>query len=396
MGRLADSGKQSAGRSIFLTIPENGKKRVRVLFSGPIKGIDGSVTTGTKGEPFGSWWHRIAEDARVGRKYHDWLCIGKYRNCPLCFDNERFVDSKAGVDVKNGEKPWPVRKKTYVNVWDYEEGKVRVVSAGSKLWDGMTAIETARGIDIDTLDITILKSGKGMRTEYQVVAGEASPFILPDGHFLFHLEEETAVSDRPKENLDQVISGEYDKQFTNNRSSAPAGAGAPAGQSVDMTAVSGVVINFGQYAGRSLSQILAIDPRYISWLAANCNDAAIAQAAAILMANSAPPAQAPPVQQPPSNVPPINPQAPPPPPPPPPASLTPPAASPFDQLAAANSVAGSAKTIQQLRDECIAKASSNPAFRNTQVLIDKMKEAGGSTDLNAFTAQQLEKLLSIM
>lgn len=397
MGKLGNSAKQGSGRNNFLSIKEAEKKRVRVLLSGPIKSIDGSITTGTKGEPFSSWWHRIKEDAAKGREYHEWLCVGKYRGCRLCLENDTFVAQKGG-EIKNNEKPHPLRKKTYVNVWSYEDGKVLILAAGSDLFDKLSTIEDTRKLNADELDVTIVRSGKGIRTSYDAVAGEVSPFVLPDGNFLYNLDDETAVSDRSVEDLEKVMSGEFDKQFTAARESAPSMA-------VDIMAAMNTVVNFGQYAGKTIAQIMAIDVRYVQWLVQNAPDPVTGQAAAItLQANqagaSAPPPPPPPLAQPPpplaqpsptlvSSSPPVSGgagtyQAPP---------IVPPAPvaqSPFDMLQVA------AKTVEQLRAECITKASSDPKYRDPSVLKAKMLEAGGSLDLNSFTAKQLEKLIAIL
>ncbi len=404
MGRMANSAKQSSGgRNIFLSIKENDKKRVRVLFDGAIKSPDGNISTGgTKGEPFGSWWHRIKDDPRIGRGYHEWLCVGKMRGCPLCLENDTFVASKQGVEVKINEKPYPVRKKTYVNVWGYDEGKVMVLAAGSDLFDAMVGIEEARGVDLDKLDVTIVRSGQGLRTTYQPVAGETQPFLLPDGHFLFDLEAETAVSDRSREDLDKVLSGEFDKQFV-KQGAAGLPADAAGAHGIDLNVAQQVVVNFGQYAGKNLGQIAVIDMRYLAWLSQNSNDSNIAQsAAAIVNSTMAPPAhQAPPPPPPPPPVPaqpPVKAGAPPPPPPPAmPAPVMPsaaPAASPFDNLAAQAGASG--KTVEQLRAECVTKASSSPVYRDPAKLKEKMMQAGGSLDLNGFSAPQLEQLLAIL
>jgi len=427
MGRLNESTK---GNSNILFLESGTKKRVRLIFDGQVKKADGSVMHMTQ-NPLGSWWHRIKEDAGTGRKFHNWLCIGKYRNCPLCFDNGNYEATlPPGTKPKNADRPWPLGKKTYVNAFVYDDGKVKVVPLGNDLWEKLQTIEKATGIDIDQMDVVLTRNGQGLTTTYDAVPMPSAPFVLSEGQFLLDLEEQVAISDKTKEELDEVLSGEFDRKFAQGASGGQRPAGQAAG-GVDAHAAGATLINFGQHAGKTLAQIATIDVRYVQWLAVNSNDPNIAQAAAAVVQATVP--MAPPAAPPAAAQAPVAAGAPPPPVYAPPAAtvqapapavpaaqgqpLHPapaPAAAPVAQVApltapapagtppldpfAAMAAQGApaAKTIDQLRAEAITKASGNPAYRDMNLLRQKMQQAGGGTDLNAFTAAQLESLISIL
>ena len=406
MGRLNETSK---GNSNILYLEDNAKEKVRLLFDGPVKKADGSVITMSTQNPLGSWWHRIAERHDVGRRFHNWLCIGKFRNCPLCFENGQWEGTQPpGTKIANGNRPYSLGKKTYVNVFVYSQNRVKVIPLGNDLWEKLQNIEKTVGQDIDKMDVVLTRSGQGLTTTYDAVPMGVSPFILPEGQFLFDLEEQVAISDRTKEELDEVLSGEYDRKFAPG---ARTGSAAPAG-SVDVSAAGAMMVNFGQHAGKTLAEIARVDIRYCQWLAVNSNDPNIAQAAAA-MVQSLVPAAAPAVNGPPaaSVAPPLAPAAPPAPmapaappaapqyPPAPPVAMPSAAPAPVaapNPFAALAAGAGAAKTVDQLKAEAIAKATANPAYRDMNALAAKMKQAGGSMDINSFTAPQLEMLVSIL
>lgn len=406
MGRLVESN--SKGNANILYIGDNAKLRVRFLLDGTIKKADGATVIGTQ-MPLGSWWHRIADKADIGRKFHNWLCIGKYRNCPLCAENGQWEATQPpGQKIANKDRPYPLTKKTYVNAFIYDEGRVKVVPLGNDLWDQLQLLEKTLAIDIDKMDVVLTRTGQGLQTTYGAIQLGASPFVMPEGQFLLDLEEQVATSDRGQEDLNQILSGEFDRKFAAGNTTA-AGQGGP----VDAGAAGAMMVNFGHYAGKTLSEIVKVDVKYVQWLAVNSNDPNVAQAAAAVIqavvpsgAVNGPPA-APAV----SSLPPVAPpvQAPPPPPPPPPAPVPasavapPPAApapNPFAAIPpaapAAQVAAPAVRTLESVRSECIAKASANPAYKDYRVLMAKMQQAGGGNDINTFTMPQLEQLLAIL
>lgn len=374
MGRLVDSGGGSGRR--FLSLKDGDKKKVRFVFDGQIKKPDSTIVQGTA-MPFSSWWHKINEDKIIGRKYHGWLCIGEFRNCPLCIENAAHTAHIQGK-VKNADRKWQLQKKTYVNVWSYADNAMMILAAGKELWESCQGLEGIKG-NIDTYDVIIARTGTGFNTKYNAYPDNSTPFVLPQGHYLYDMEAETAASDRPEAELREILSGEFDTKMGSLDQAKLAEGGAPLGRAA------GVIVNFGQYAGKTLGQIAAENFAYVAWLASNSHDATVAMAAKELMSANQTPPVAPPAQ------------------PAPPAQTyqaPPPAVNPFEAAQAAQAAAGTAPpalTRDALKKQATDIAMSKPEYRDPMKLAGKMKEAsGGSMDINSFTEVQLQKLIAIL
>ncbi len=392
MPRLLEN--KSSRSANFMSLKDGDKKKVRLLFDGPVRRPDGSTFQGTQ-LPFGSWWHRMKEDATKGRKYHDWLCIGQFRNCPLCIENgayEAANPAAEGKKVENKLKPWPMKKKTDVNAWSYEMNKVVIISLGNDLWDKLKTIEEAKGKDIDQFDVMLTRKGQGITTTYDAVPMDEVAFSLPEGNFLFDLEAETAKSERGADELNEVISGDFDRK--QGQDGGQRQAGAPAGG--DVNAAMAVVMTFGAHAGRTLGDVFKSEPNYLTWLMSNSTDPNIAQAASIILAASAPKPLAPP---------PVAPLAPAPlAPPAAPAALAPPAAplappaAPEDPFAALSAPAAAPPVDRAaLETQVRTIAASKPDYRNPANLKAKLQAVTSRTlDIKAFTVEELQKLIAIL
>lgn len=388
MAKLQEDKK--GGRSnTFLGLKDGDKKRVRFIFEGPVQGTDGSVTA-MKQSPFGSWWHKIAEDKEKGRKYHEWLCIGQYHNCPLCIENTSAEVAAPprpdGKKMANSDKPWPLKKKIDINAWSYEHQKVLIVSCGRELWDKLVLLEETKGKDIDMFDIILTRKGQGFQTNYDAIPDADILFALPAGNFIFNLELETSKSERTDAELNEVVTGELDKKYADRAPNGSRAASAPPAAG-DTTAASNAIITFGAHQGKKLGDVFKAEPAYVAWMMQNSADPGLAQAAAILVNAAAAPKSPPPPPAPAAPV--VS--------PPPPAA--PAAPAPADMFAAAASLPEIApvETIESLQKKARDLAMSKPEYRDPKKLAEKLKSAsGGIVDINKFTIEQLRKLIEIL
>jgi len=92
------------------------------------------------------------------------VCPGP-RTCPL---DRKPVDAK-------GKARFPISRRFAANVWDYTTNSVKVLVAGPSVFDKFKAAAQV-GIQPKDCDWIIVKTGKGIQTDYDVINAGAGPF----------------------------------------------------------------------------------------------------------------------------------------------------------------------------------------------------------------------------
>lgn len=92
------------------------------------------------------------------------VCPGA-RSCPL---DRKPVDA-------SGKNRFPISRRYGANVWDYGTSSVKVLIGGPQIFDKFKEAATV-GIDPASCDWTILKSGQGIGTKYEVIRHDSAPF----------------------------------------------------------------------------------------------------------------------------------------------------------------------------------------------------------------------------
>lgn len=188
------------------------------------------------------WRQHAIEHPSDSDQFAAVVCPGA-RSCPLC---RKPVDG-------SGKQRFNVSRRFAANVWDYGTGTVKVLVGGPQIFDEFKNAATV-GIDPSTCDWTIIKSGAGIKTEYEVVRHDAEPFtaaaITPDMlHDVGKYETPTST-----EGIFEVLGRfgiDYDAltipEYTFEEASA-------------------LVMPYTKHKGLTIEQLLGTDQSYAEWM----------------------------------------------------------------------------------------------------------------------------------